>query len=150
MQESCFLPAISKRLHMEEPQCAQCHRKIDPIGYGLENFNAVGLWHNEEYTELAKNNRVIRSKLFPIDAAGTLPDGAKFQDFFQLRDAVARHEAGFARGLIERSIEYALGRPFGFSDEDLAGELLANAKKTDFKLRSVIQALVASPAFHTK
>jgi hypothetical protein len=146
-----LLPARDlQRAHMEEPQCAQCHRKIDPIGYGLENFNAVGLWRDEEYTELAKNNRVIRSKVFPIDAAGTLPDGTKFQDFFQLRDAVARHEEAFARGLIERLIEYALGRPFGFSDEDLAGELLANAKKTDFKLRSVIQALVASPPFHTK
>ena len=98
-----LLPARElQKAHMEQPQCAQCHRTIDPIGYGLENFNAVGLWRDEEYTEFAKDNRVIRSKLFPIDAAGTLPDGDKFQDFFQLRDAVAGHEAAFARGLIER------------------------------------------------
>jgi hypothetical protein len=135
---------------MEEPQCAQCHHKIDPIGYGLENFNAVGLWRDNEYTETTKNNRVIKSKSFPINATGALPDGAKFQDFFQLRDAVARHEAAFARGLIERLIEYALGRPFGFADEDLASEILASAKKGDYKLRSVIHNLVASQTFHTK
>ncbi len=66
---------------MEEPQCAQCHRKIDPIGYGLENFNAVGLWRDNEYTETTKNNRVIKSKLFPIDSAGTLPDERQVSGF---------------------------------------------------------------------
>ncbi len=67
-----------------------------------------------------------------------------------MRDAVARHEAAFARGLIERLIEYALGRPCGFTDEDLASEMLASAQKGDYKLRSVIHNLVASQTFQTK
>ncbi len=59
--------------HMEEPQCAQCHRKIDPIGFALEHYDAVGQWRDKEYTEIAANNRVRKSKEHDIDDRGQLP-----------------------------------------------------------------------------
>jgi hypothetical protein len=139
--------------HMEEAQCAQCHRKIDPIGFGLENFNAAGLWRTEE--RLAVLNRKKKGstgefKAFPIDPTGQLPDGTAFKDFFGLRDAIATHTDVFTRGLTEALIAYALGRPFGFVDEDLADDLLKASKNNDHQFRQIIQGLVASEKFHKK
>ena len=136
--------------HMEEPQCYQCHRKIDPIGFGLEHFDAVGKWRETEYTEIAVNNRVRKSKEHPIDATGQLPDGTQFDGFFELRDSVADREEAFARGLIEHLIEYALGRPFGFSDKELAESILATSKQQQLTMRSMIHAIVQSEAFGRK
>ena len=79
--------------HMEQPQCYQCHRKIDPIGFGLEHFNAVGQWREMETTEIAVNNRVRKSKEHPIDTTGQLPDGTEFNGFDELRDAIAERDA---------------------------------------------------------
>jgi Protein of unknown function (DUF1592)/Protein of unknown function (DUF1588)/Protein of unknown function (DUF1587)/Protein of unknown function (DUF1585)/Protein of unknown function (DUF1595)/Planctomycete cytochrome C len=139
--------------HMEQAQCAQCHRKIDPIGYGLENFNAAGLWRTEELlaTPTAKKQkRNSEPKGFPIDPTGQLPDGTAFKDFFGLRDAISTRTDTFTRGLTEALIEYALGRPFGFADEDLADKLMGASKKNDYQFRQIIQSLVASEAFHRK
>ena len=136
--------------HMEEAQCAQCHRKIDPIGYGLEHFNAVGQWRETEYAEIAANNRVRQSKEHPIDDAGTLPDGTAFDGFFELRDAVAAHDEAFARGFVEHLIEYALGRPYGFTDQDLADTILAQGSKQGATPRAYILALIQSKAFKHK
>lgn len=136
--------------HMEEAQCFQCHQRIDPIGFGLENFNAAGLWREKEYTEIAKDNQVKKSQEHPIDASGALPDGTTFNGFYELREAVARYESAFAKGLLEQLIAYGLGRPFSFVDEPLAAELLAQAKEQNTTLRSLIHALIASSPFHQK
>ena len=136
--------------HMEEPQCSQCHRKIDPIGFGLENFNAVGLWRNTEYTEIASGNSVRKSAEHPINPRGTLPDGTPFEGFFQLRDELASHEKAFVRGLTEHLIAYALGRPFGFSDEAMADSVIERAAASGFTLKELIRSLILHPSFQTK
>jgi len=136
--------------HMEEAQCAQCHRKIDPIGFALEHFDAVGQWRETEYTEIAANNRVKQSKKHPIDDSGTLPDGTKFDGFFELRDAIATRQEAFARGFVEHLIAYALGRPYGFTDQDLADTLLDQGSKQKATPRAYIHALVQSEAFRSK
>jgi Protein of unknown function (DUF1585) len=91
-----------------------------------------------------------KSKGFPIDPTGQLPDGTAFKDFFGLRDAIATRTDVFTRGLTEALIEYALGRPFGFVDEDLADGLVRGSKNNAFQFRQIIQSLVASQAFHKK
>ncbi len=137
--------------HQEQPQCAQCHRRIDPIGYALQHFDAAGNWREEEYVDTYTHYSIITKKAtFPIDARGELPDGSTFTGFEGLRDAVARHEADFARGLVEHLIEYALGRPCGFSDEELVVSVLDKAKAKHYTPRAIIQAIVASPEFQTK
>ena len=72
---------------MEEAQCASCHRKIDPIGFGLENFTAAGKWRSEEhrYTKNRKGKMVPSRTATPIDAAGAFHNGPAFGDFIELR-----------------------------------------------------------------
>lgn len=137
--------------HQEQPQCAQCHRRIDPIGYALQHFDAAGNWRDEEYVDTWTHYTVITKKaIFPIDARGELPDGTSFTGFDGLRDAVAAHEADFARGLVEHLLEYALGRPCGFSDEELVLSILEKTKGKRYTPRAIIQAIVASPEFQSK
>jgi hypothetical protein len=132
--------------HQEQPQCASCHRKIDPIGFGLENFNASGKWR----TTGSYEKRGVGKKEWPIDPSGAFHKGPAFADFFELREIIASRDADFARGFVENLIEYALGRPYGFSDDELAREIVVIAQKDRFALRRFLQALVASEAFHLK
>ncbi len=134
------------RAHQEEPQCANCHRKIDPIGFGLENFDAAGKWRTEDTYERMGGVK----KTWPVDPAAAFHNGPAFKNYFELRDIVASKSDAFVRGFTEALIEYALGRPFGFADEDLAASIANQSREKDFALRELIQALVASEAFHSK
>lgn len=128
--------------HMEEAQCASCHRKIDPIGFGLENFDAAGKWRTEEIHS--------KRKKWPIDSSGTLHNGPSFANYRELREIIAQREDDFARGFTEHLIEYALGRPFGFTDEDLANQIVTAAKAKHYNVSEFIHALTQSEAFQTK
>ncbi|MEY2597772.1 MAG: hypothetical protein RLZZ142_31, partial [Verrucomicrobiota bacterium] len=132
--------------HQEEPQCLQCHRKIDPIGFGLENFNAAGKWRTEETYE----KRGVGKKTWPIDPSGQFHNGPAFKDYFELRDHIAARPETLARGLTEALIEYALGRPYGFTDAALAENIVTRAAQSDFALREFLVALVTSREFGRK
>ena len=139
-------------VHQEEAQCASCHRKIDPIGFGLENFNAAGKWRTEDSYQ-ARDERgrgVGKLKTWTIDASGAFHKGPVFNDYDELRDLIAEREEDFARGFTEHLIEYALGRPFGFTDEDLASEVIGWAKSKEFAVSEFVHALVQSSSFSTK
>lgn len=145
-------PRELQNAHMEEAQCAQCHRKIDPIGYGLENFDAAGKWRETMILTQAgrKKKNAKRKMVIDIDAHGQLPGGATFEDFAGLRDSIANQTSAFERGFTEALIEYALGRPYGFSDESLREKLLKRARAKDGEMREFILALVQSKPFRTK
>jgi len=132
--------------HQEQPQCASCHRKIDPIGFGLENFDAVGKWRTEDGYE----KKGVGNKKWPIEPAGAFHNGPAFKDYFELRDLIAEKPEQIARGFTEALIEYGLGRPFGFSDEDLAVRILEQSQKQNFDVRTFLHALVGSPDFQMK
>ena len=138
--------------HQEEAQCASCHRKIDPIGFGLENFNAAGKWRTtDSYAQRdPKGRRIGKAKTWDIDPSGALHKGPAFSDYHELRDLIAEREEDFARGFTEHLIEYALGRPFGFTDEDLANTMVGLAKNNQFAVIEFIHTLVQSDAFRTK
>ena len=139
------------RAHQEQPQCANCHQKIDPIGYGLENFDAAGLWRDTEVIDspgtFRKRKKVME---FPIDPSGQLSDGTTFADYFELRNAVAKRGNDFARGFTESLITYGLGRPYGFTDQELADEIIGHANNNDCEVSSFIHALTQSATFRTK
>ena len=144
------------RMHQEEPQCAQCHRVIDPIGFGLENFDAAGRWRTEEHAygfgwivKDALAGKVVAAS-FPIDPAGGFHNGPSFKDYFELRDRIADRGDDFLRGLIENIYAYALGRPVSFADADTIDALVARAKADGGGLTSIIQSIVATPEFRTK
>lgn len=134
------------RAHQEEPQCANCHRRIDPIGFGLENFDAAGKWRTADNYELKGGKK----RTWPVNAAAAFHKGPAFNDYFELRDIVASRSEAFARGFTEALIEYALGRPCGFSDEELIISIVNQAHDKDYAVRAFVQALVASEPFHRK
>ena len=87
----------------------------------------------------------------PIDSSGQLHDGPAFADFFELRELIAtNHQEDFARGFTEALIQYGLGRPFGFTDEDLANEILVASKDKQYAVSEFIHALVQSKPFQSK
>ncbi|MEC8557083.1 MAG: DUF1592 domain-containing protein [Planctomycetota bacterium] len=138
--------------HQEDAQCASCHRKIDPIGFGLENFNAAGKWRTEESYQArdGRGRAAGKRKIWTIDASGAFHKGSGFEDYHELRDLIAEREEDFALGFTEHLIEYALGRPFGFTDEELANEIVHAAQSKEFSVSEFIHALVQSSAFNTK
>ncbi len=136
--------------HMEEAQCASCHRKIDPIGFGLENFDAAGKWRTTNTHRVKSGKNWKKGKTWEIDTSGSFHDGPEFANYNEMRDLIAAREEDFARGFTEHLTAYALGRPFGFSDEDLADEIMNAAKTGDFAVSEFVQALVLSEPFHRK
>lgn len=132
--------------HQEQPQCASCHRVIDPIGFGLENFNTVGKWRTEDSYETSNHKK----KTWSIDPAGAFHNGPAFKDFFELRDLIAAKPERLARDFTEALIEYGLGRPCGFSDDILVDNIVQHAQKSGFGMREFILALVESKEFQSK
>jgi hypothetical protein len=139
--------------HQEDPQCASCHRRIDPIGFGLENFDAVGQWRTEDsYQVMDEKGKPVPNakKTWQITAGASLHKGPAFKDYFELRDIIASRSEAFARGFSQALLEYALGRPAGFRDEPLIAQLVASAKNENLGVRSFILSLVTSAEFRTK
>lgn len=144
------------RMHQEQPQCAQCHRLIDPIGLGLENFDAGGLWRTSE--EVYKTAPLhpggpvgkIATHAFPIEPAGALYGGPAFRDFLELRARIAEHDEAFLRGLVENLLAYGIGRPVSFSDGEAVAGLVEAARRQDRGLADLIVALVETPAFRKR
>ncbi|MDF1853136.1 MAG: DUF1592 domain-containing protein [Verrucomicrobiales bacterium] len=148
--ENVFQPARDKvKAHQEAAQCTNCHRKIDPIGYGMENFDAAGLWRVEEVIS-ARVGKRTKTEAFPIDPSGEFATGAKFEDFGGLRDIVADHVDDFARNFAEAIIAYGLGRPYGFTDHELAEELIEKSKPSEYALDQFIHALIQTETFQSK
>lgn len=139
--------------HQEEAQCASCHRRIDPIGLGLENFDAVGTWRTENtYIVTDDNGKPVpgKEKTWTIDPSGKLHNGPEFSDYFELRDILVSRQDDFATGMAEGLIEYALGRPVGFRDKELVEHIVSEAKEKDYAFREFIHAIVRSKEFRTR
>ena len=141
------------QMHQEDAQCASCHRKIDPVGFGLEKFDAVGLWRTEDtYQVKDEQGKPVKgeSKTWQIEASATLHKGPAFADFFALREIIASRSDVFAKGFSTALIEYGLGRSIGFRDEPLIEDMVTAAKKDKLGVRAFVKALVSSREFHTK
>lgn len=141
------------RAHQEDPQCANCHRKIDPIGFGLENFDAAGQWRTTDSImalDAAGKPDKKTLKTWTIESAAALYKGPAFKDYFGLRDIIAAKPDAFARSYSEALIEYALGRPVGFRDKPLLDTMVSEGADKDYAVRQFIHTLVASREFHTK
>ena len=127
--------------HQQRAQCASCHEKMDVIGFGLENFDAIGKWRDEE-----KAGRFS----FPIEPGGTLPGGAAFADLDGLKRVLLEEEDRLAEEMVESMLTYALGRTIEFSDADALEGLVKPLKGSDYGMRSLIHGVAASELFRTK
>ena len=122
-------------LHTTDPVCANCHRVLDPIGFGLENFDAIGRWREKNDAGLA------------IDSAGKLPTGAAFSNPEELKRLLADREADLARNLTERLMAYALGRKLEGYDEIVIDRLMERIAESDFRVRTIITEVLTSYLF---
>jgi hypothetical protein len=141
--------------HQEEPQCAQCHRQIDPIGFGLEQFDAAGQWREVDtlepgvYLERDALGK-LKVETYPIDPAGAFHGGPAFRNFFELRDLIAARGDDFLRGLVEQLYEFALGRPVSFGDTEAIDGIVAESKARSAGFRDIVKLIVSTPEFLTK
>jgi hypothetical protein len=124
--------------HRDNPACYECHRKIDPLGFALENFDPIGAFRDRY------------EKGGPIDASGELPGGHKFRDVAGLKRALVERKDQFARALTERVVAYACGRRVEPLDRPAIDGILAATKKNDYPFRDLIEQVVLSPAFRSK
>jgi len=122
-------------LHTKDPVCANCHRVLDPIGFGLENFDAIGRWREKSEAGVA------------IDSAGKLPTGAAFSNPAELKRLLAEREADLARNFTERLMAHALGRHLEGYDEIVVDRLMARIAEDDYRVRTIITEVIGSYLF---
>ena len=134
------------QIHREQPQCARCHDKIDPLGFALENFNAAGEWREQE--GFGYKGRIGRDDP-KIDASATMPDGTQFVGVEGLQDELMKQQDLFLTALSNRVYTYALGREMSLADAPEVKAAAAHLKKQG-TLRSLIRFVVGSQAFRTK
>ena len=122
-------------LHQSEATCRNCHKVLDPIGFGLENFDAIGRWREKNDEGLA------------IDSAGKLPSGESFSSPAELKGLLAKREADIARNLAERLMSYALGRQLEGYDDVVIDQLMVKIAKNQYLVRDIITEVVTSYLF---
>ena len=134
-------------IHRELPQCARCHNKIDPLGLALENFDGSGAWRLQE--GFGYKGRISSNDPF-IDASARLPDGTEINGVSDLQDALVQKEDLFLGCLAGKLMTYALGRELGIADQPAVDAVVADGKKNDYSLRSLLKSIVTSHLFQTK
>ncbi|WP_220498089.1 DUF1592 domain-containing protein [Rhodopirellula sp. JC639] len=122
-------------LHRSDPVCANCHRLLDPIGFGLENFDAIGRWRDSD------DNGAT------IDASGVLPDGSRFSTPAELKAMVSGRLDDFARNLAEKMLAYALCRALEGYDEIVVDEMTERVAADGYQMQTLITEVVTSYPF---
>ncbi|HEX4277203.1 MAG TPA: DUF1592 domain-containing protein [Bryobacteraceae bacterium] len=123
--------------HRADSTCAGCHKVMDPLGFSLENFDAVGRWR-------------INDDGSPIDPSGTLFNGAKVNGPIALRNMLLANPDVFAKVLTEKLMTYALGRGVEYTDMPTVREILSEAGKNDYRFASIVLGIVKSTPFEMK
>jgi mono/diheme cytochrome c family protein len=130
--------SISLRQQMEKhranPICASCHQRMDPLGFGLENYNAIGAWRTQDGK-------------FPVDAAGTLPNGQSFHGPDELKSILSSDRDVFTRCLTEKLLTYALGRGLERYDRPTVRVIVQQVAASDYRFSSLVLAIVNSLPF---
>ena len=120
--------------HRADPACSGCHRLMDPVGFSLENYDAVGRWRS------AVEGR-------PIDASGGLPDGSKFAGVAGLEDGLLKRPELFVSTLTEKLLTFALGRGVETYDAPAVRRIVREAQANDYRFSSIILGIVNSTPF---
>jgi hypothetical protein len=131
--------SVRERLeqHRANPNCATCHRLIDPLGFALENFDAVGAWRTQDAGE-------------PVDASGELIDGTKINGVAALREAILSRPDTFVRTLTEKLLVYALGRSLSYHDMPVVRAVAREAAGRDYRFSSLILGIVRAAPFQMR
>jgi hypothetical protein len=124
-------------LHNARPFCAGCHKIMDPVGFALENFDAVGKWRTEEHGE-------------PIVATGKLVDGTEIDGASELRAALLKYSDRFVQTVTEKLMTYALGRGLEYYDMPAVRQIARASEKDAYKFSSIVIGIVESPQFQMR
>jgi mono/diheme cytochrome c family protein len=120
--------------HRANPMCAGCHSRMDPLGFALENYNAIGEWRTEDASQ-------------PIDASGVLPGGRKFNGSAEMKKILAANREAFAECLTEKLMIYALGRGLEPYDRTATKKIVAQLASHEYRFSSLITGIVDSVPF---
>jgi hypothetical protein len=120
--------------HRRNPVCASCHNHIDPIGFGLENFDMLGRWRTEESGR-------------PVDARGELPDGTKFDGPEELKQVLMARKDDLIRYLTRKMLGYALGRGLTLEDQCTLEEIVGRLKENEYRSHTLVAEIVCSVPF---
>jgi len=123
--------------HRANPTCASCHRRMDPLGFGLEHYDAIGAWRETDGNT-------------PIDAAGALPDGRTFHDTAELRAILAGEREAFTKALGAKLLTWALGRGLESPDRRLVRSFARDLPRDGYRFSALVLAIVHSPAFQMR
>jgi hypothetical protein len=128
--------SVRERLaaHRANAQCASCHAVIDPPGFALENFDALGRWRTLEEGK-------------PVDASGGLPDGSKFTGVEALEAGLLKQPENFVSTLTEKLLTYALGRGVESADAPAVRKIVREAKEKGFRFSSIVVGITESVPF---
>jgi hypothetical protein len=122
-------------LHRKRPDCAGCHRRIDPLGFALENFDAVGIWRDRY-----GNGR-------PVDAGGELFGRYAFTDITQFKDALLAEKNRFTRAFAAHLLAFSLGREVGVEDSPALDHIVTKTAADDYRIGTLIREIVLSEPF---
>ncbi|MDB5385139.1 MAG: Protein of unknown function (DUF1587)/Protein of unknown function (DUF1592)/Protein of unknown [Planctomycetaceae bacterium] len=123
--------------HRANPSCASCHQRMDPLGFGFENFDAIGGWRTQDGK-------------FEIDPAGTLPTGESFKSPKELREILKKFKTEFARCLTEKMLTYALGRGLEYYDKCAVDSLVQKLEQDNYRIGGMIEEIVQSDPFQKR
>lgn len=131
--------SVRERLaeHRSNPACASCHQKIDPVGFSLENFDAVGRWRTVEEGK-------------PVDASGGLPGGSEFTGVAGLERGLLERPELFVSTLAEKLLVFALGRGIEHHDAPAIRKIVADARRDNYRLSSLVVGIAASVPFQMR
>ena len=123
--------------HRTNPSCASCHKLMDPLGFGLENFDAVGAWRTEDGPAA-------------VDPSGELPDGRRFAGPAELRQVLVARRAEFRRCLVEKLFTYALGRGLEYYDACAVERIASQTEARGDRFAEIVAGIVTSVAFRER
>jgi hypothetical protein len=128
--------SLRKRLeqHRKDPTCSVCHSKMDPLGFGLENFDAIGAWRDS-------------AEGTPIDSSGTLPNGQTFKGPTGLIAVLKSREQAFRRSLVQKMLTFALGRGTESFDRAALNEITERTQVGGDNFSSLVISIVKSDPF---
>ena len=124
--------------HTRDPNCAACHKSIDPLGLAFDQYDAIGQWRTHEHipTGVGKNP--------PVDASGTLTDGRTFNGSVEFKELLLDDRDRFARAFIEHLCTYALRRVLTVDDKEDVSNILSEAKKKNYQIKDIVRAVAVS------
>jgi hypothetical protein len=123
--------------HRADPACASCHSRMDPIGFAMENFDAVGRWRDRD----------ADSK---IDASGVFPDGVKFEGMAGLKAALLSHPEEFVSTVTGKLLMFAIGRNVQYFDQPAIRAIVKKSAGDNYKFASLVQGVVKSVPFQMR